>query len=116
VNQRCFDGSAPLLVAVQNGFYEVAAYLLDHGADPNLPNGKGWTPLYLAVKNRNVENSAIPGPPTEGALDFIKLLLDRGANPNQQINANTELHQGMLATWLKEAGATPLIRASLSAI
>ncbi len=103
-------------MAVQNGFYEVAAYLLDHGADPNLPNGKGWTPLYLAVKNRNVENSAIPGPPTEGALDFIKLLLDRGANPNQQINANTELHQGMLATWLKEAGATPLIRASLSAI
>jgi uncharacterized protein len=114
VNGQCVDGSAPLLVAVQNGFYRVAAFLLDHGADPNLPNLKGWTPLYLAVKNRNAENSAIPGPPTEGALDFIKLLLDRGANPNQRINADTELHQGMLATWLKEAGATPLIRASLS--
>jgi uncharacterized protein len=114
VNERCIDGSAPLLVAVQNGFYEVANYLLDHGADPNLANLKGWTPLYLAVKNRNVEDSAVPGPPIEGALAFIKLLLDRGANPNQRINADTELHQGMLATWLKEAGATPLIRASLS--
>ena len=114
VNRISADGTSPLLAAVQNGFYETAAYLLDHGADPNVANAKGWTPLYLAVKNRNKENSAIPGPPTEGALDFIKLLLDRGANPNQRIKADTELHQGMLATWLKEAGATPLIRAALS--
>jgi len=114
VNGVSSDGSSALLVAVQNGFYDVGAFLLDHGADPNLANAKGWTPLYLAVKNRNVENAAIPGPPTDGALDFIKHLLDRGANPNLQIKSDTELHQGMLATWLKEAGATPLIRASLS--
>lgn len=114
VNQVSADGSSPLLVAVQNGFYNAASFLLSHGADPNLANAKGWTPLYLAIKNRNVENDAVPGPPTDGAFDFIKLLLDRGANPNQQIKADTELHQGMLATWLKEAGATPLIRASLS--
>jgi uncharacterized protein len=114
VNRTSADGTSPLLAAVQNGFYNLAAFLLDHGADPNLANAKGWTPLYLAVKNRNVENAAVPGPPTDGALDFIKLLLDRGANSNQQIKADTELHQGMLATWLKEAGATPLIRASLS--
>ncbi|MBV9508616.1 MAG: ankyrin repeat domain-containing protein [Acidobacteriia bacterium] len=113
VNQVSADGTAPLLAAVQNGFYDVAKFLLDHGADPNLANAKGWTPLYLAVKNRNVEDSAVPGPKTDGSLEFIKLLLDRGANPNQRIKADTELHQGMLATWLKEAGATPLIRASL---
>jgi ankyrin repeat protein len=114
VNRTSADGSSPLLAAVQNGFYDLAAFLLDHGADANLANAKGWTPLYLAVKNRNVENAAVPGPPTEGALDCIKLLFDRGANPNQQIKSDTELHQGMLATWLKEAGATPLIRAALS--
>jgi ankyrin repeat protein len=114
VNHTSADGSDALVAAVQNGFYDVARFLLDHGADPNLGNTKGWTPLYLAVKNRNTENSAIPGPATDGALDFIKLLLDRGADPNQRIKAETELHQGMLATWLKEAGATPLIRASLS--
>jgi uncharacterized protein len=114
VNQISADGSGALLAAVQNGFYDLARFLLDHGADPNLGNVKGWTPLYLAVKNRNAENSAIPGPASEGALDFIKLLLERGADPNQRIKAETELHQGMLATWLKEAGGSPLIRAALS--
>jgi ankyrin repeat protein len=114
VNQSSADGSDALLTAVQNGFYDLARFLLDHGADPNHGNAKGWTPLYLAVKNRNTENSAIPGPAAEGGLEFIKLLLESGADPNQRIKAETELHQGMLATWLKEAGATPLIRAALS--
>jgi uncharacterized protein len=113
LNQTSADGSSPLLVAVQNGYYDMARYLLDHGADLNLANSKGWTPLYLAVKNRNHETTAIPGPDTDGALEFIQLLLDRGANPNLQIQADTEIHQGMTAAWLKEAGATPLLRAAL---
>jgi ankyrin repeat protein len=113
VNQTSADGSSPLLVAVQNGFYDIALFLLDHGANVNLANAKGWTPLYLAVKIRNQETTAIPGPSTDGALDFIKTLLDRGANPNLQIRADTEIHQGMTAAWLREAGATPLLRAAL---
>ena len=113
VNQTSADGSSPLLVAVQNGYYDIALYLMDHGANMNLANSKGWTPLYLAVKNRNQETTAIPGPSTDGVLDFIKTLLDRGANPNLRIKADTEIHQGMTAAWLKEAGATPLLRAAL---
>ncbi len=113
VNQASVDGSSPLLVAVQNGFYTVAEFLLEHGADPNLANAKSWTPLYLAVKNRNQEITAVPAPSNEGALDFIRILLDRGANPNVRLQADTEVHQGMSALWLKEAGATPLLRAAL---
>ncbi len=113
VNQATVDGSTPLLVAVQNGFYNLARFLLDQGADPNQGNGKNWTPLYLAVKNRNQEITAVPGPPSEGALEFVQALLDRGANPNARIQADTEVHQGMSALWLKEAGATPLLRAAL---
>ncbi|HTA47180.1 MAG TPA: ankyrin repeat domain-containing protein [Bryobacteraceae bacterium] len=113
VNQTSADGSSPLLVAVQNGFYGIGRYLMDHGADINLANSKGWTPLYLAVKNRNQETTAIPGPNTDGVFDFIKALLDHGANPNLRITADTEIHQGMTAAWLKEAGATPLLRAAL---
>ncbi len=113
VDQTSVDGSAPLLVAIQNGHYEIARFLLDHGANANLANLKGWTPLYLAVKNRNQETTAIPGPHSDGVLDFIKLLLDRGANPNSRIKEETEVHQGMTALWLKEAGATPLLRAAL---
>jgi ankyrin repeat protein len=113
VNQTSSDGSSPLLVAVQNGHYDMALYLMDHGANVNLANSKGWTPLYLAVKNRNQETTAIPGPGTDGVLDFIQALLDRGANPNLRIQADTEVHQGMTAAWLKEAGATPLLRAAI---
>jgi ankyrin repeat protein len=113
LNQTSVDGSSPLLVAVQNGSYAVARFLLEHGADPNLANDKGWTALYLAVKNRNQEITAVPGPPADGALDLIQTLLDRGAKPNTRIKVETEVHQGMSALWLKEAGATPLLRASL---
>lgn len=113
VNETSADGSSPLLVAVQNGYYDIGLYLMDHGANVNLANSKGWTPLYLAVKDRNQETTAIPGPNIDGVLDFIKTLLDRGANPNMRITADTEIHQGMTAAWLKEAGATPLLRAAL---
>jgi ankyrin repeat protein len=113
VNQTSIDGSSPLLVAVQNGFYDIATFLIDHGANPNLANTKGWTPLYLSVKIRNQETTALPAPSTDGVLDLIRTLLDRGANPNLQITAATEIHQGMTALWLKEEGATPLLRAAL---
>jgi len=114
VNQTSVDGSSPLLVAVQNGFYGVAHYLLDHGANINLGNAKGWSPLYLAVKNRNQDSTAIPAPESDGSFDFIKTALEHGADPNVRIKAATEVHQGMTSLWLKEAGATPLLRASMS--
>lgn len=113
VNRPSVDGSSPLLVAVQNGFYAVADYLVTHGADVNAANAKGWTPLYLAVKDRDQEITAVPAPPGDDALQFIRELLDHGANPNVRIQKDTEVHQGMSALWLKEAGATPLLRAAL---
>ncbi len=113
VNQTTADGSSPLLVAVQNGFYPIAQFLIDNKANVNLTNNKGWSPLYLAVKNRNQEITAVPGPSTDGVLEFITLLLDRGADPNVRLKAATEVHQAMTAAWLKEEGATPLLRAAL---
>jgi ankyrin repeat protein len=113
LRQTTADGSSPLLVAVQNGFYDVARLLLDQGADLNQSNAKGWTPLYLAVSNRNALMTAVPAPSNEGALDFIRLLIDRGADLNARIKARTEVHQANTSLWLKEAGATPLLRAAL---
>lgn len=113
VRTAAVDGSSPLLVAVQNGHYEIARFLLDHGANPNQANNKNWTPLYLAVSNRDALTTAVPAPSNDGALDFISLLLDRGADPNQRIKSRTEVHQANTSLWLKEEGATPLLRAAL---
>jgi len=55
----------------------------------------------------------VPAPSSDGVLDMINTLLARGANPNVQIKEKTEVHQGMSALWLKEPGATPLLRAAL---
>jgi uncharacterized protein len=113
VSKAAVDGSSPLLVAVQNGHYAIAQFLLDHGANPNQANAKGWTPLYLAVSNRNALSTAVPAPSSDGVLDFIKILLDRGADPNRRIQVHAEVHQANNSLWLKEEGATPLLRAAL---
>ena len=54
------DGWSPLLIATQNRYYKLGAFLLDHGADVNLTNKGGWTPLYLATDNRNIEGGDYP--------------------------------------------------------
>ena len=113
VNQTSGDGSSPLLVAVLNGRYDMARYLIDKGAKVSLANQKGWTPLYLAVKHRTIETGTMPVPPNaDQALDFIKLILDLGADVNPRLAYETEIHVASHFFWLKEEGATPFFRAA----
>ena len=113
VNKQTADLSTALLISIQNGHYDVARYLVDHGADPNIANDKGWTPLYLAVKHRTIETGSIPVPHAEQALDFIKVLLERNVNVNARLGFDTEIRNGQRATWLNERGATAFLRAAL---
>ncbi len=115
VNQVSDYGWSPLLVATQNRYYKLAAYLLDHGADVNLPNKGGWTPLYLATDNRNIEGGDYPVRKADmDHLDFIKLLLDKGANVNARMKDTTETRTVFTNQWLDENGATAFLRASQS--
>jgi ankyrin repeat protein len=119
-------GWTPLLTATQNRHYQLGKYLLDHGADPNIPNKGGWTPLYLATDNRNIEAGDYPvRQPDMDHLDFIKLLLDKGANVNARIcgikstpkdckGDTTETRTNFTMQWLYEDGATPFLRAAQS--
>jgi uncharacterized protein len=108
-------GWSPLLVATQNRYYKLGAYLIDHGADVNLANKGAWTPLYIAVDNRNIESGDYPV--RQGDMDhleFIKLLLDKGANVNARMKDSTETRTVFTNQWLDENGATPFLRASQS--
>ncbi|HEX5229938.1 MAG TPA: ankyrin repeat domain-containing protein [Bryobacteraceae bacterium] len=126
VNQRTFYGWTPLLVATQNRHYQLAAYLLDHGADPDIANKGGWFPLYLATDNRNIEGGDYPvRAPDMDHLEFIKLLLAKGANVNQRVcgaqstseeckGDSTETRTNFTMQWLFEDGATAFLRAAQS--
>jgi ankyrin repeat protein len=126
VNQVTTYGWSALLTATQNRHYKMAEYLLDHGADPNLANNGGWSPLYLATDNRNIESGDYPvRKPDMDHLDFIKLLLAKGARVNTRIcgvessvkdckGDTTETRTNFTMQWLSEEGATPFLRAAQS--
>ncbi len=115
INQTTGYGWSPLLVATQNRYYELGKYLLDRGANPNLGNKGGWAPLYLATDNRNIESGDYPVRKGDmDHLEFITLLLDKGANVNARLKDSTETRTVFTNQWLDENGATAFLRASQS--
>jgi uncharacterized protein len=115
VNQVTEYGWSPLLVATNNRNYKLGAMLMERGADPNIANKGGWTPLYLATDNRNIEGGDYPVLHADmDHLEYIKLLLERGANVNAQVRENTLSRTIFTQQWFFEAGATAFVRASQS--
>ena len=115
VNQQSEYGWSPLLTAVNNRNYQLAKLLIDRGANVNLANKGLWTPLYLATDNRNIEGGDYPVPRADmDHLEFIRLLLEKGANPNARIKDNTLTRTIFTMQWFLEDGSTPFIRASQS--
>ncbi|MES2603733.1 MAG: ankyrin repeat domain-containing protein [Pseudomonadota bacterium] len=115
VNQTTRYGWSALLAATQNRNYQMGKFLIEHGADVNLANKGGWTPLYLATDNRNLEGGDYPTRAADmNDLEFITLLLDKGANPNAQMTESSETRTVFTNQWLNEDGATAFLRASQS--
>ena len=126
VNQVTQYGWTPLLTATQNRNYQIGKFLLEHAADPNRANKGGWTPLYIATDNRNIEGGDYPvRAPDMDHLEFIKLLLDKGANVNARVcgvqstraqckGDSTETRTIFTMQWVYEDGATPYWRAAQS--
>ena len=61
----------PLIAASYTGKADVIDYLVAHGADVNYKDGEGFTPIYTAARENNP--------------DIVKILLDYGANPDEQL-------------------------------
>ena len=72
VNDGKPDGRTNLILAIENRHYELAAYLLDQGADPNL--GPGYTALHQVAWTRRLNAKFGPlNPEPTGTLDSLEL-------------------------------------------
>ena len=78
--------TSPLALAIVNAHFELAALLLEQGADPNIPDARGSVLHALAWVRR--PGSGRPPLPSGalGSLALARELLARGADPNARID------------------------------
>lgn len=88
LNAQAADGKDALSLALFDGSYDVADFLLDSHANVNQKDAQRFTPLFWAVDRRNMETAPnFPWMVTKDPLPLIKKLLDAGADPNALINS-----------------------------
>ena len=115
------DKATPLLVAVINGHFDLAAMLIEKGANVNLISDAGVSPLYATLNVQWAPIAAYPQPrshlqQTRTYLDLMKLLLDRGADPNVRVQRKVWFSgYNFDQSGVDEAGATPFWRAAYAA-
>ena len=106
------DGVSPLLVAIMNANWDIAKKLIDVGADVNQWDIFGETPLFIALNSRTRldggKGTSIDPPNVTTGTQIVRLLLDKGANPNAQLF----FQPANLAGNTNLRGTTPLIRAA----
>ena len=112
------EGVTPLLWAVWNTRFDVAKYLIAHGADVNRWDWWGRTPLYLAVDYVTLPHGGRPDQPAFDEtlpIEIVRLLLEKGADPNPQLKMTAPLRATGNDRGLDpmlSPGTTPLIRAA----
>jgi ankyrin repeat protein len=64
-----------------------------------------------------MEKGTMPNPRVdqEGLFKAIQFMVEHKVDINARIKGNTEVHNGIAATWLREAGATAFLRAAFCA-
>jgi ankyrin repeat protein len=91
VNDTVSNGESALGLACANAHWDVADYLLDKGADPNLA-GAGWNALHQIVRERRPNiGFGTPGPILTGnvdSIDVIKKMIAKGVNINARMTKN----------------------------
>src|SRR3989441_149406 len=106
-------GTSALVLAVENGHYELALALLEAGAGPN-DQRSGFTALHalswVRKPNRGDGDDGNPSPIGSGnlsSLEFVRKLAEHGAD----VNARLKTGKGGPGLYNK-AGATPFLMAA----
>ena len=99
VNQKNIKGWTALKLAARKGLERCVEILLNHGADPNIPDNESYLPLHNAVGNQDVvkllinptininsktqeEETPLYLAVDHGSVDCAFILLEHGADPN----------------------------------
>jgi len=113
IDAQSGDGKDALSLALFDGSYDVAEFLIDSHANLNQPDAQHFTPLFWAVDRRNMETAPnFPWMETRDPLPLIKKMLDGGANPNALINSTPRARMREGSPRL--VYATALMRAALA--
>jgi uncharacterized protein len=120
IEKRDPNDITPLLMAISNNQMELAKFLIERGADVNVVDWYGRSPIWQAVEVRNmdVDNSTFKnGVDREPVLEVIKILLEKGANPNVRTAESPPIRRFILPTtgtleWVDFVGMTPFIFAA----
>jgi ankyrin repeat protein len=82
------SGMAPVTIAIMNSNWDIARRLIEAGADVNQWDIFGQSPLHVAIGNMNSTGNGSPldsdKPNKATGREIVQMLVDRGANPNQQ--------------------------------
>ncbi|KAG9402958.1 hypothetical protein AC1031_006496 [Aphanomyces cochlioides] len=85
-NSKGQDKGTALHICGQQALPEMARLLLEAGADPNMRDSLGFSPLHWAVQLRREE------PCVDKRLEMIRVLLEYGSNPTlEDYRGNTPL-------------------------
>src|SRR4029453_2768386 len=108
-------GTSPLLLAVQNGQFELAIALVDAGADTN-DRRRGVTPLHTLswVRKPDSSDSSEPAPVGSGrltSLQFVREIVKRGANLNLRLEKGAPKVPNT-SSRIGTEGATPFLLAA----